>query len=140
MGSTGAKRAGGLDNMPPETKSNIVIDDYGRSVTVVDDASEIPAERTLWPSGAFGKDGDYYIVFAKEGSGYSIDITTLTGLKVPLEDQAAVSGIAGWRSWKTSAEADAYIRRYDKPGASRLVQSRVDRAKAFSRTMKKYGF
>lgn len=136
MGSVGAiKASGGGNNIPT---SVFVKDDYGRDVEVVRSPSEIPSDRQLWPSGAFGKDRDFYLVFARI-TGFDVDVNSLIGLKVPQEDEAAIVGIAGWRSWKSSAEADKYIKRYDKPGASKRVQRDVLIAKKFSDTMKKYG-
>ena len=123
MGSTGAR------------KGLYIKDDYGRNVKVV---TEVPKNKDIWPSGSFGRDGEYYAVFGTI-NGYSVDPNSLEGIRVSLEDLSGITGIAGWQSWKSSAQADAYVNRYDKPGASKYVQRRVERSKAFSKAMKKLG-
>lgn len=138
-GSSGIGGGGGAANIEAQNQRRFVTDNYGRQVQVVNDISEVPQGRELWSSGAFStNNGEHYLVFATI-NGYNVDPNSLVGLRVSLQDVGAVSNVAGWRSWTRSAQADAYINRYDRIGVRRATQRNVARAKAFSQTLKKYG-
>lgn len=138
MGRGSSKAGGGGGNPQTAQREQIVTDDYGRQVVVVPDASQIPTDRDIWASGAFTKGNDNYVVFGRI-NGYSVDTSSLMGVKVSQSDYQAIKGVAGWRSWNNSADADRYVKRYDKPSSSALTKRYVARAKAFSTTMKKFG-
>lgn len=100
----------------------------------------MPSDRQLWSSGAFGKDGNYYIVFARYKSEYEVDRNSLVGLKATLNQMSAVSLIGGWKSWKSSAEADKWIKRYDaRVRKSAQLERDLARAKQFAEVMKSIG-
>lgn len=140
MGSTGAARATGGNIRPSGTTPEVVKDDFGRDVVVIRDIKDLPSDRQLWSSGAFGKSGDYYIVFAKYKSDYEIDKGSLVGLKTSLTQMSAVRRVGGWKSWKTSAEADKWIRRYDaRVRKSAQLERDLVRAKQFATALRNIG-
>ena len=135
MGRGSSKAGGGGAKLPAV---QTVKDNYGRDVKIVS-VGDIPNNLDVWPSGSFtatnGDRYDHYVVFASI-NGYNVDTNTLTGIKVSLNDLSGIKDIAGWQSWKTSKQADAYVKKYDKPGASAITQRRIQRAKNFSSVMK----
>lgn len=133
-GTSGASKGGAK----AKSKFTMVTDDYGRQVRVVPSIDDIPKSKDIWLSGGFSDDGKHYIVFA-DIDGYTVNPKTLYGIRASLDDLAATKKIAGWRSWKSSSEADTYIKKYDKPGSSRRTKRKVEDAKEFSKFMKKIG-
>ena len=141
MSKGNSKLSGGGTQGPTTTsakKERILTDDYGRKVVVVPDAASIPADREIWTSGGFEPNGEHIVVFARI-NGYNVDPSSLVGLSVSAAEYAAFTDIAGHWSWKSSKEADKYIKRYDKPGQPYHIKKWVARAIAFSNAMKKIG-
>ena len=141
MGSCASKGGGGGSNRnsaKPEEKFTVIKDDYGRDVKVFKNIDDISADKEIWTSGGFSRDGKHYAVFATI-KGYSVDKDSLEAVQVSLDDLAGITGVGGWKSWTTSKEADAYVKKYDKPKASGRVKRGVEKAKAFSDSMKKLG-
>ena len=138
MGSVGAKRAGGLSNIPPTRET--VTDDYGRTYEVVS-RDEVPTDYELWTSGTWrGVNDDYnngYAVFAKI-TDYHVDTDNGVVVRVSGEDADAIKGLDAGHA--TSAEVERYIKRYDKPGTkSGYTRRRVERFKRGLEALRRLG-
>lgn len=129
MGSTGAKRAGGLmNNVPPERET--VTDDYGRTYPVVS-REDVPEGYKLWTSGTWrGASDDYnngYAVFARI-TDYHVDTDTGVVVRVSGEEADIIRRyLDGGHA--TSAVVERYIKRYEGKSTSAGTRRRVERFK-----------
>lgn len=128
MGSKGALKAGRRavsNNVPPERET--VTDDYGRTYPIVE-LGDVPEGYKLWVSGTWqGVGADFnngYAVFAPR-SGYSVDTDNGVVVRVSGSDAGAIMSLGGTDEDLSSAKAESYIKRYDKPSAGRYTRRKV---------------